>query len=166
MNCWEICSSAIVTHNSGVQEDEISLTNNNFEDMEDLFQIEPVDGEYAYACNICNDGFDTEEEIKKHLSIVHTEILQNVSKQSNKESVQNVSKHVQDNKTNDTKCQEQNKKIEEPYKCNACSILGYPEVFTSSDYKEINEYIFLQLNNSRKKESKVEAEPGMDDSYE
>ena len=45
----KIREEEVVTHYSDVQEDEISLPNNNFEDMEELFQIEPVD---AYVMKV------------------------------------------------------------------------------------------------------------------
>ena len=44
------------------QEDE-----NIFDDVEDLIQIESVDGELLYACNVCNQGLETETEMKEHL---------------------------------------------------------------------------------------------------
>ena len=37
---------------------------NIFDDFEDLFQIESRDGELVYACNVCNEGLETEYEKK------------------------------------------------------------------------------------------------------
>ena len=37
---------------------------NIFDDFEDLFQIESVDGELVYACNVYNEGLETEYEKK------------------------------------------------------------------------------------------------------
>ena len=41
----------------------------------DLFQMEVLEGEEVYACNICNEGFDTIDEVKKHISSDHKETL-------------------------------------------------------------------------------------------
>ena len=57
-----------------------------FEGIEDLFQIEVLDGEEIYACNVCNEGFDREDEIMKHISDDHKEIVIEISEDSdNKE---------------------------------------------------------------------------------
>ena len=40
-------------------------------DVEDYFQIEFVDGEPVFVCNICNEGFDSEAEITDHISEKH-----------------------------------------------------------------------------------------------
>ena len=42
-------------------------------DLEDFFQIEVVDGETLYVCNICNDGVDNENMIKRHMHENHEE---------------------------------------------------------------------------------------------
>ena len=44
-------------------------------DIEDYFQIEFVDGEPVFACNICNEGLDTEEEIANHIRDEHESIM-------------------------------------------------------------------------------------------
>ena len=41
----------------------------------DLFQMEILDSEEVYACNVCNEGFDTADEVKKHIEINHNDIL-------------------------------------------------------------------------------------------
>ena len=56
--------------------------NENCEYDEDLFQTEIVNQEVLFVCNICNEGFDTESEVKKHLTKKHEDILSNVSKGS------------------------------------------------------------------------------------
>ena len=55
-----------------------------FDDFEDLFQIESVDGELVYACNACNGGLETEYEIKEHLNKYHKEIILNKSNSADK----------------------------------------------------------------------------------
>ena len=50
------------------------------EDIEDLFQLEVLDGEQVYACNVCNHGFDMEDKIKKHIIKDHKEIVIEISK--------------------------------------------------------------------------------------
>ena len=44
-------------------------------DIKDYFQIEFVDGEPVFACNICNEGLDTEEEISNHIRDEHESIM-------------------------------------------------------------------------------------------
>ena len=36
--------------------------------VKDYFQIEVVDGETLFVCNVCNKGLDTEQEIAKHIT--------------------------------------------------------------------------------------------------
>ena len=43
----------------------------SFDDFERLFQVEPREGEVVYACNVCDEGLDTENDVKKHIYI-HT----------------------------------------------------------------------------------------------
>ena len=50
------------------------------EDIEDLFQLGVLDGKQVYACNVCNHGFDMEDEIKKHIIMDHQEVLTEISK--------------------------------------------------------------------------------------
>ena len=50
-------------HESKEERNEESLD----ADLEDLFQIEVVDGEIFYVCNICNEGVDNENMIKRHM---------------------------------------------------------------------------------------------------
>ena len=68
-------------------ESEVKLINKDctlegFEGIEDLFQIEVLDGEEVYACNVCNEGFDREDEIMKHILDGHKEIVIELSKDS------------------------------------------------------------------------------------
>ena len=39
----------------------------DFVDIEDYFQMEVVEGETVFVCNICNEGLDNEMEITKHI---------------------------------------------------------------------------------------------------
>ena len=74
-----------------MQEEEIYLQDNKYEAMKDLVQLKSVDGE---TCNICNEGYDTETDVMKHLNIHHTEILQKIFEQSKEED---ALKSVKDN---------------------------------------------------------------------
>ena len=57
-------------------EDGILLTDNSgFEGIDDMFQIEILEGEPVFACNICNEGFDQDYEIRKHVEEDHNEIV-------------------------------------------------------------------------------------------
>ena len=42
---------------------------------EDYFQIEIVDGETVYVCNICNEGLDNKNEITKHIKDNHESLM-------------------------------------------------------------------------------------------
>ena len=44
-------------------------------DLEDYYQIEFVNGEPIFVCNICNEGLDTETEITKHIKDKHESIM-------------------------------------------------------------------------------------------
>ena len=44
-------------------------------DEKDMFQIEIVENETVYACNICDQGFEMSEEMKKHISETHKDII-------------------------------------------------------------------------------------------
>ena len=48
-------------------------------DVKDYFQLEFVDGEPLFVCNICNEGLNTEEEITKHIEDNHESIMHNDS---------------------------------------------------------------------------------------
>ena len=50
------------------------------EGIDDHFQIEILKGELVYACNICDEGFDIEDKIKKHIAFNHKDILIEISK--------------------------------------------------------------------------------------
>ena len=41
----------------------------------DLFQLEVVSDEEVFACNLCNEGFDSEDEVKEHLKQSHKKVL-------------------------------------------------------------------------------------------
>ena len=101
-----------------------------FDDIEDLFQIESVDGELLYACNVCNEGLETETEMKEHLNKDHKEIILNISKSADK-------------------CVNKSK-VEEHYSCKACTLLGGSE-FISTTYKETNDHMLKHLEMSNKK---------------
>ena len=48
--------------------------------IEDLFQIEIVEGEELYACNVCNEGFEKDDEIKRHIEKDHYEMVLQIRK--------------------------------------------------------------------------------------
>ena len=41
----------------------------------DLFQLEIVSDKEVYACNLCNEGFDSKYEVKEHLKQTHEEVF-------------------------------------------------------------------------------------------
>ena len=44
-------------------------------DFEDYFQIEVVDGESLFVCNVCNEGLENEHEIEEHIKNNHESLL-------------------------------------------------------------------------------------------
>ena len=44
-----------------------------------------LEGEQVFACNVCNEGFDIEDNVRKHITSDHTDILMQISKDINKE---------------------------------------------------------------------------------
>ena len=46
----------------------------------DLCQMEILGSEEVYACNVCNEGFDTADEVKKHIEINHNDVLIQINK--------------------------------------------------------------------------------------
>ena len=45
-----------------------------------MFQLEVLDGGQIYACNVCDQGFDREEYIKRHIEEYHKGIIIKISK--------------------------------------------------------------------------------------
>ena len=50
------------------------------EGIEDMFQLEVLEGKEIYACNICNEGFDKNDEVKNHIETAHNDILAQLRK--------------------------------------------------------------------------------------
>ena len=42
---------------------------------EDYFQLEYVDGEPLFVCNVCDEGFDSEAEITQHIGEKHESLM-------------------------------------------------------------------------------------------
>ena len=40
-----------------------------------MFQMEILKGEEVYACNICDEGFETDDQAKRHRELCHNAIL-------------------------------------------------------------------------------------------
>ena len=41
----------------------------------DLFQLEVVSDEEVYVCNLCDEGLDSEAELREHLKKKHNKVL-------------------------------------------------------------------------------------------
>ena len=50
-----------------------------------MFTIEIVEGEQVYACNICDEGFDKEAEIRQDIVEDHKEIIPHISEKLEEE---------------------------------------------------------------------------------
>ena len=53
--------------------------------IDDLFQMEIVEGEQLYACNVCDEGFEKSDQIRNHIENNHKEIILQLSKDINNE---------------------------------------------------------------------------------
>ena len=58
-----------------------NIENEDIDGIEDLFQIEIVEGEELYACNVCNEGFEKNEEIKKPKEKYHYQVVLQIRKE-------------------------------------------------------------------------------------
>ena len=47
-------------------------------DENHMFQIEIVENETVYACNICDQGFAGSDKVKKHITEVHQDIINHI----------------------------------------------------------------------------------------
>ena len=63
-----------------IKSKEIGYDLEGMESIEDLFQLEVLDGEEIYACNVCDQGFDNEDKTKNHIADNHKEIMIEISK--------------------------------------------------------------------------------------
>ena len=68
-----------------IRSKEIYYNLDGMESNEDLFQLEVLDGDQIYACNGCDQGFDIENEINKHIIDNHKEIIIEISKYMEKQ---------------------------------------------------------------------------------
>ena len=50
-----------------VGSNKVDCTLESIEDIEELFQLEVLDGEQDHACNVCNHGFGMEDKIMKRI---------------------------------------------------------------------------------------------------
>ena len=62
------------------EEGDLTKTDCEFEGIEDMFKIEIMDGEQVYVCNVWNEGFDQDAEVKKNIEEEHNEIIQQITK--------------------------------------------------------------------------------------
>ena len=56
-------------------------------DQNDMFQIKIVEGEMFYACNICDEGYDSIEEVNRHIEHAHKDLLSHILKKATREIV-------------------------------------------------------------------------------
>ena len=66
----------------GISQEDGNLLKDNsgFEGNNDMFQIEVLEGQPVFACNICNEGFKQDYEIRKHIEEEHNEIVMQITK--------------------------------------------------------------------------------------
>ena len=91
-----------------------SGSDQELESLDDMFQIEIVEGETIYACNICDEGLDSDDEVRKHIIANHREVISLIDSFEKDDAFENDEiekvhhKECNDPKTcfriNDTKC--------------------------------------------------------------
>ena len=59
--------------------------NTMLQDIDDNYQVEILHSEQVYACNICDEGCDTEDEVKKQISVNHKDVLIEISEKINED---------------------------------------------------------------------------------
>ena len=64
-----------LSHDKYGRDDHENSKEIDFLDAEEYFQIEIVDGETVYVCNICNEGQDNENEFTKHIKDNHESLM-------------------------------------------------------------------------------------------
>ena len=63
----------------------VNNANCTLDGINDMFQIEIVDGEQVYVCSICDEGFDTDDEIRNHILKDHEEIVLQINEGNEEE---------------------------------------------------------------------------------
>ena len=65
-------------------------TISGIEGIDDMFQIEFLEGEQVYACNICDEAFDKEAEIKDRIVEVHNDIVTQIKDRLEEEEEESI----------------------------------------------------------------------------
>ena len=60
--------------------EESEYTESESEEEYNLFQLEVVSAQEVYVCNICNEGLDSEYEVKEHLKEAHCKVFFNLKR--------------------------------------------------------------------------------------
>ena len=59
-----------------IENEALRNTESGSEGEYDLFQLEIVSDEEVYVCNLCDEGLDSEYEVKKHLKELHKKVFE------------------------------------------------------------------------------------------
>ena len=70
-NCEETLSYYHIIENEAS-----GYTESESEGDYDLFQLEIVSDEEVYVCNLCDEGLDSEHEVKEHLKEKHKKVFE------------------------------------------------------------------------------------------
>ena len=65
----------IKTIEEDLRDENYEESEEGYDDEQDQFQIEISNDETIWACNLCDTGFDTKDEIKQHMSQDHEKVL-------------------------------------------------------------------------------------------
>ena len=64
-------------------------------DKDDMFQIEIVEGNMVYACNVCDEGYDSIEEVNNHIAHMHEDIVSHIIKKAISEKDDDTVEHIE-----------------------------------------------------------------------
>ena len=67
--------SPLKTEDKEIKSIRINCTLESIEVTKDLFQLEALYDEHIYACNVCDQEFDKEDGITKHIVEDHKNII-------------------------------------------------------------------------------------------
>ena len=82
LSCWFLGSRLGLGQGRRGPQDEYNTNKEDFikkdfedKDIEEWFQIEIVQGETCYVCNLCGKGFEELDKLKKHLIYKHKDAI-------------------------------------------------------------------------------------------
>ena len=90
------CVQVEMLEKSKTENEEPSAEENNYEeDKVDMYQIEIIHNEMVWACNLCDQGCDSSEEIRTHMLNEHGKVLKYIDTGDRKGNIENINESEQ-----------------------------------------------------------------------